>query len=158
LDAFAKLSEFVPNLHLVLVGDGPARAHLEKRAPKGVHFLGWRDDIPEILRASDIFVLPSLKEAFGMVVLEAMASGVPVIATASGGVPDIIEDGRTGYLVPPADSSAIHDAILNILRNPQQKADITKAALKRVAEHFNARRMAKETIQAYAHAIKPPSL
>jgi len=95
-------------------------------------------------------VLPSLKEAFGQVILEAMASGVIAIATNNGGTVDIIQNGVTGYLVPPASSEAIFEKITTILKNPDQKKDIEKAALTSVKANFTAEKMADHTLEVYS--------
>lgn len=151
LSAFRKLQAHVPQLHLILVGTGPADRELRDQYSQvpHVHFLGWREDIPQILKASDIFVLPSLKEAFGQVILEAMASGVITVATNNGGIVDIIKDGVTGYLIPPASSQAIADKITIILKNHDQKRDIERAALISIKTNFTAEKMADKTLAVY---------
>lgn len=155
IEAFKKLQTDIPALHLVLVGTGPNEKELKSKYKDvtNLHFLGWREDIPQILRASDVFVLPSLREAFGLVVVEAMASEVAVVATDNGGTKDIIEDGKSGYLVPPANSERIEKAIRALLSNPNQKRDIEKAALERVQKHFSAEAMAKKTAEVYEKLI-----
>jgi len=154
IEAFKKLRHEMPTLHLMLVGTGPNEKELKKKYGDvtNLHFLGWREDVPQILRASDVFVLPSLREAFGLVLLEAMASGVIVVATDNGGTTDIIEDGKSGYLVPPANSDRLADAIRTILRNPDQKRDIEKTALERVKTNFTAEVMAEKTAEVYSKA------
>lgn len=151
LNAFRKLQTHMPQLHLVLAGTGPADRELRDQYSQvpHVHFLGWREDIPQILKASDILVLPSLKEAFGQVILEAMASGVITVATNNGGIVDIIKDGVTGYLIPPASSQAIAEKITIILKNPDQKRDIERAALASVKASFTAEKMADKTLAVY---------
>ncbi len=153
LRAFKKLQEEVPHIKsaLILVGQGPIEKELKEEYSdkNNIHFLGWRNDIPQILRSSDIFVLPSLKEAFGLVILEAMASEVPVIATNTGGAVDIIKDGKTGYLVPPSSSEKITEAIRLILQNADQKRDIIASALENVKQNFTAERMTQNTIEVY---------
>ncbi len=153
--AFERLQSAAPSVQLVLVGSGPEEVAFKKEHGKkpNVHFLGWRTDIAEILKASDVLILPSLKEAFGLVILEAMASGTLAIATNNGGAVDIIEDGKTGYLIKPESSEKIVEAIFNVLQNPDQKRDIEKAALERVEEHFTAQSMAKNTADVYKKAI-----
>lgn len=155
IEAFRKLQMEIPSLHLMLVGTGPLEKDLRKKygALTNLHFLGWREDIPSILRASDVFVLPSLREAFGLVVLEAMASGVIAVATDNGGTKDIIENGKSGYLVPPASSDRLVEVIRTILRNPDQKRDIEKNALERVKTHFSAKGMAQKTMAVYLKAL-----
>lgn len=159
LEAFSALKKTYPLLQLWLVGEGPAKQQLlllqrqlQQREPGiigRVHFLGWRNDVPAILKRSEIFVLPSLSEAFGLAVIEAMASGVAVVGTASGGVPEIVENGVTGLLVPPADSRALATAIATLLDHPEKKREIEAAALQRVREQFTAEGMAEKTIAVY---------
>ncbi len=155
LRAFQKLALESPNIHLILVGTGPIEVELKEKFGDlpTIHFLGWRDDIPEILKASDMLILPSLKEAFGLVVLEAMASEVLAIATNHGGTVDIVDDGITGYLIPPASSEAIIYAIHKAIRNPDQKRDIEKAALLQVQQVFTAKKMTCNTIEVYRKVI-----
>ncbi len=151
LEAFRKLQMHMPMLHLVLVGTGPADRELRDQYSQipHVHFLGWREDIPQILKASDILILPSLKEAFGQVILEAMASRVITVATNNGGIVDIIKDGATGYLVPPANSQSIIEGITTIIKNPDQKRDIEKTALASVKANFTAEKMTDKTLAVY---------
>jgi glycosyltransferase involved in cell wall biosynthesis len=143
-------------LHLVLVGTGPIEKELKDKygANPSLHFLGWRKDIPEILRATDIFVLPSLREAFGLSIVEAMASGVPVVATDTGGARDIIENSKSGLLVPPGDSESLKNALKTLIDNPAQRQDMAKNALGRVKSHFTAERMARETAELYQDLLK----
>jgi len=150
-EAFRKLQAHMPQVSLILVGTGPAERELKDQYSQipNVHFLGWRADVPQILKASDILVLPSLKEAFGQVILEAMASGVITVATNNGGIVDIIQDGLTGYLVPPANGEAIAERLAAILKNTAQKMDIEKAALHSVKMNFSAQRMADKTLNVY---------
>lgn len=153
--AFEKLRRDMPTLHLVLVGKGPLEDEFKKKygANPNIHFLGWREDVPALLKATDILVLPSLREAFGLVVIEAMASGVAVVATDNGGTKDIIEHGKSGYLVPPGSADRLEEAIRTLLMNPDQKRDIEQAALKRVKTYFSADVMAKKTADVYEKVI-----
>ncbi|HEY4474199.1 MAG TPA: glycosyltransferase [Candidatus Paceibacterota bacterium] len=112
LDQVDEWEEKSPNTHLVFVGDGPRRMSLEdySRAlslKERMHFLGNRTDIPELLAATDVFILPSLWEGMPNAVLEAMAAGVPVVATDVGGVSEIIKNGENGFLVPTDDASLL---------------------------------------------------
>jgi glycosyltransferase involved in cell wall biosynthesis len=86
-----------------------------------VKFLGWRDDIDEIMPIFDIFVLPSLNEGMGRVLVEAMAAGKPVIASRAGGIPDLVKHEKTGLLVPPGDVPALADAILRLVNDPDER-------------------------------------
>ena len=155
IEAVRSLRQTLPGLQLILVGDGPIKSELEEkcRDHPGIHFLGWRNDIPQILKASDIFVLPSLNEAFGQVLVEAMASGVACIGTDNGGIPDIIKNGETGLLVPPANSEKLAEAMLTLIQNPDQKRDIESSALQWAKQEFSAAKMARETIAVYKKAL-----
>jgi glycosyltransferase involved in cell wall biosynthesis len=156
IEAFQRLQKEIPLLQLVLVGNGPIEKDLKERygANPNLHFLGWRKDIPQILRATDVFVLPSLREAFGLSVVEAMASGVPVVATETSGTKDIIENGKSGLLVPPGDSVSLEQAIHTLLNNPGQRADLAKNGLERAKTLFTAERMAKTTADVYETVLK----
>jgi glycosyltransferase involved in cell wall biosynthesis len=109
---------------LVFVGkgdlEGPLRAQASFMGCEGrVKFLGWRDDIPEIMPLFDVFVLPSLNEGMGRVLVEAMAAGRPVVASRVGGIPDLVRHGETGFLVAPRDDEAIAASISLLLSNPR---------------------------------------
>ncbi|UCH20133.1 MAG: glycosyltransferase family 4 protein [Deltaproteobacteria bacterium] len=112
------------NVELVFVGKGELEEELKKEAlhmgvSEKVKFLGWRDDIDEIMPIFDIFVLPSLNEGMGRVLVEAMASERPIVASCTGGIPDLIKDEENGLLVPPGDDRALADAILRLIKYPQ---------------------------------------
>ncbi len=111
-----------PDVKLIFVGKGELEVELKKRAADSgyqdrVRFLGWRDDIHEIMSVFDIFVLPSLNEGMGRVIVEAMAAGKPVIASNTGGIPDLVVEGETGLLVDPGDSDGLAEAISTLLDN-----------------------------------------
>ena len=112
----------VPDATLLVVGEGSRRDALEELAADlgiadRVVFTGRRDDVPAVTAALDIAVLPSYREALGLTVLEAMALSRPVVASDVGGIPEMIEDGRTGLLVPPRDPAALAAAIIRLLRD-----------------------------------------
>ncbi len=114
-----------PEASLVMVGKGDLdvdlRAAARRKNVNGkVKFLGWRQDIDELMPLFDVLVLPSLNEGMGRVLVEAMAAGKPVVASRVGGIPDLVQDGKTGYLVPPADAKALAGAILKLLNNRDQ--------------------------------------
>ncbi len=125
LNALSKVWPEHPHVSLVLVGKGDLDVDLrtralELKADDRVKFLGWRDDIETIMQIFDLLVLPSLNEGMGRVVVEAMAAGKPVVASDVGGIPDLVEHGQTGFLVPPADEDALAEAIARIIRDPEQ--------------------------------------
>jgi glycosyltransferase involved in cell wall biosynthesis len=157
LEAFAKLETQYPSLQLILVGNGPIESELRKKYAhfESIHFLGWREDVRQILKSSDILVLPSLKEAFGQVLLEAMASGTFVIATNNGGTIDIIRHGKTGILIPPQNTDRIVEAIKIVINNPAQKKDVERAALQWVKNSFTAEAMAENTLNVYKKIWNP---
>jgi len=112
-----------PETSLLFVGKGDLDVNLRAQALEfgangRVKFLGWRDDINEIMQVFDMLVLPSLNEGMGRVLVEAMAAGKPVVATNVGGIPDLVRDGETGYLVPPADEKALAEGIKMLLNDP----------------------------------------
>jgi glycosyltransferase involved in cell wall biosynthesis len=128
-----------------MVGDGPERAPSEHLARElgvfdDIRFLGKQQPIEEILSIADVFVMPSGSETFGLAALEAMSCGVPVVATNIGGLPELIEDGTSGYLCPLNDVDAFTDRIRSILANESTLTTMSAAARLR-AEHFDSERV-----------------
>jgi len=119
---------------LVLIGDGPLRGDLQARAARlgiaeRVFFAGWRDDVPAWLSALDVLAMTSITEGLCTTILDAMAAGVPVVATAAGGIPELVADGQTGYLAPVGDVAAIARHLEHALADPEQaRARATRAA------------------------------
>jgi len=112
-------------------------------------FLGSRNDIPQVMNALDIFVLPSLREPFGIVAIEAQACGKPVIATQVGGIPETLRNGETGFLIQPAESRKLAEAIINLLENKTKMRQMGMAGRKRVEKLFSTKRMIEKTEQLY---------
>jgi glycosyltransferase involved in cell wall biosynthesis len=140
LEALAMLEP--RRVRLVLMGSGPEEARLQEQATRlGVEdrvvFLGIRDDFNEIIAASDLFVLPSLNEGLSQALLEAMALGTPVVATNVGGTRDVLEPGRTGWRVPPAEPIALANAIQQALGRPETATAYARAAHSLVRHGFN---------------------
>jgi len=126
IEAFPKVKEQKPSAHLVLLGDGPWKAELEQQASNvscrdSIHFLGYRNNIEQLLRGMDVIVLSSVAEGMPRVILEAMAAGVPCIATEVGGIPEIISGNNVGVLVPPKDSEALAEAMIELAKMPDKK-------------------------------------
>ena len=126
------------NARMALVGEGTLRQDIEKLVhdvgiQDNVEFLGRRDDVAELMHDSKCFILPSDYEGLPMTILEAMAAGLPVVATKVGGVPDVVEDGITGLLVKAGDANALCDAMAQIVTDDTEKDLMSSAALKRVA-------------------------
>jgi len=139
LDAFPQVLEAVQDAHLIIAGDGPCRGSLEQQAQKlgltdKVHFLGRRKDVDAILSAADVAAMSSDFEGTPLVTYECMANRTPLVATAVGGLLDIIEDGRTGMLVAPRDPSALAAALINLLTDPVRRERIAAAAAERLED------------------------
>lgn len=152
IEALAKIED--ENLRLIVVGDGQQKRELEKLAKnlgvaEYVKFLGQRNDVPQLMASADIFILPSLREAFGLVLLEAMIAKLPIISTNSGGVPEIIEHNKNGFLVPPENSNALAEAIKILLANEELNKKIIQAGYEKVYEKFNAKTMVERTSAVY---------
>ena len=127
VEAAYEVAKVFPDTRFVVVGDGSLRRSIEVGVDDlGLHgnfvFAGWRDDVPEVMRVFDIEVLPSLNEAVGIVLIEAQAAGLPVVATNVGGIPEIMKDKETGILVPPADSRALSGAIIALLSDKDSRS------------------------------------
>ncbi len=139
--AFSRLRESVPEARLLVVGDGPERERLEREAGEGVVFLGDRTDVPEVLRALDVFVLCSRNEGISNTILEAMATGLPVVATGVGGNPELVMPGRTGTLVPPGDPEALCAALGRYAGAPRLARAHGEAGRARAASGFSVEAM-----------------
>jgi glycosyltransferase involved in cell wall biosynthesis len=139
LEAHARLLRTMPDVHLAIAGEGPTRAEIQRRARElsldgRVHFLGHRDDVDAILRSLDVAALSSDFEGSPLFVLECMANGTPIVATAVGGIPQMVLDGETGVLVPPRDPEALAGAIEHLLVDPERRAVLAAAAANRLSE------------------------
>jgi sugar transferase (PEP-CTERM/EpsH1 system associated) len=141
--AFETVRTVLPEACLLVVGDGPERKSLESQAGDGVIFLGNRSDVPEILRALDLFVLPSLNEGISNTILEAMATGTPVVATRVGGNPELVEDECTGILVKPGDFQSMASAILRYLEHADLRARHSEAGRQSVLKRFSIEAMVR---------------
>ncbi len=159
IEVFAQALKDYPKMRLWLVGDGPLRPEVERVVEKKglsdkVFFLGIRDDVPKLLAESDVFILPSDWEGVPLTVLEAMAAGKPVIATAVGGVPELVENGVTGILVPPHNSKALAQGILRLAKDPDLRQRMGKAAQERALERFDIARTAREYEALYLKLLQ----
>jgi len=145
-------------LRLALIGDGPMSERLQRGSEElGIADIVWmpgdRDDIPELLRMFDIFVLPSLAEGVSNTILEAMASGLPVIATRTGGNPELIEDGYNGHLVPVSDPRALAASIGDIIAKPEAIALLGTRGREKVRQHFNWVRTVDSYLAVYDEVL-----
>jgi glycosyltransferase involved in cell wall biosynthesis len=151
-----------PNFALTIAGDGDQRQVLERMSAdlhlsSRVRFLGVRHDLPELMRAADCLVMPSRWEGLPMVMLEAMALGLPVIATPVGGIPEVIEDGINGYLVPLEDTSALARRLDSIVENPGALPSIGRLARERIIEEYSVEKMAEKHWLLYREVLGLPA-
>jgi len=158
----AALSRLPDEVVLLVVGgdpfgDGEARL---RRVALGLglgaraRFLGIRHDVPDLLAASDLFVLPSLWEGLGLVFLEAMAVGLPVVASRVSAIPEVVEDGRTGWLVPPGDPGRLAETVAAALADPQERERRGRLGRQRLDGRFGLERMIDEVMAVYAEALR----
>jgi len=156
LRAFAALAD--PRAHLAFAGEGPLEQRLEEEVRSAglqarVHVLGYRSDIRECLAAGDVFLLSSDWEGHPLAAMEAMACGLPVIATAVGGVPEAVESGREGLLVPPGDAPALTGAMRCLLERPGERAAMAEASCRRAAADFSLEKMARAYDELYRKSL-----
>jgi sugar transferase (PEP-CTERM/EpsH1 system associated) len=157
LQAFSQLAAD-PRALLVIVGDGPTRATLAATAAGlglggRVRLLGERDDVPAVLTGFDIFVLSSIAEGMSNAILEAMATGLPVVATRVGGNPELVADGSSGFLVEPGSPAALADALRRYLGDPGLLARHGRAARELAQAEFSLERMVGEYGQLYGRLL-----
>jgi len=160
LNALAHLNTHDVPVQLNLVGQGDSQASLAERAARPdltglVRMLGSRRDVPELLANADIFVLPSDWEGVSMALLEAMAAGLPVVATTVGGTPEVVMDGVTGFLVPPRDPPALANALSILLQDPDLRQRMGEAGRQRAFDLFNIVHTVQQTLSLYERLIHP---
>jgi glycosyltransferase involved in cell wall biosynthesis len=161
LAAFREVVVAVPEARLVLVGEGPLRSRLQAQVAgltlsDHVIFVGYRDDVEAVIAASDLLVMPSLREGFGDPIIEAMALGRPVIASRVGGIVETVHDGETGLLVPPGDPDALAQAIVNLLRDPQARERMGLRGRQVALGEFGVERLADGLAKLYNELAPPP--
>lgn len=153
--AFALARAQSPLLRLVIAGDGPLRQELEEEVSRenlqdSVFFIGYRRDIEDVLASFDVFVHPSLWEGFGLSILEAMACGLPIIATRVSAIPELVGD--AGLLVPPGEYAALCSALVQLAHNFDLRQELGMKARSRYEQFFSADRMVQKTVALY-HAL-----
>jgi len=154
VDAAALVVREVPDARFVILGEGPLRQALEHqvrhlRLDKHVFLPGFRVDVLGWLKGADVFVMPSEMEGLGTSILDAMAAGVPVVGSATGGIPEVVDDGTTGRLVPPGDAPALAEALVRLLRDAALRERLGQAGWARVRERFTVERMIEGTRRVY---------
>jgi glycosyltransferase involved in cell wall biosynthesis len=156
--AAARVLAQLPEVKFVVAGDGPDRAKLDALISElgigvNLHMLGRRDDMPSVYASLDVMVSASRREGLPMAILEGMASRLPLIATAVGAVPTVIQDGRTGVLVPTEDPGLLAAAIIELLRDPAKRERFGSAARLLVEGEYSAGRMTADYLRVYEDAI-----
>ena len=153
-----KAAALVPEAIFILAGEGPERANLEAQAGElglnqRVLFLGYRQDVADLLACCDLFVLPSLFEGLPLSILEAMVANKPVVASSIGGIDEAIVHGETGLLVPPANPTALAAAIQTVLSDSDLGHRLAAAGKRRVHEHFSAEAMVRQVADIYEDVL-----
>lgn len=159
LEAAARVARHDPRVHFVVVGDGVLRPEMERFAAAlglrdRVHFTGWRRDLPRIYADLDVLVVSSNNEGTPVSAIEAMAAGVPVVATRVGGLPDVVQEGVTGYLVPPRDPDALAEATVAVLQDPQRAAQMGEAARAVARERYSLERLVADIDTLYQGLLR----
>ncbi len=159
ITAFAQVVTEIPNIQLVFLGDGELRGELTEQSKtlgleKQVLFPGMRNDVPEIISCSDLFVLPSVNEGFGVVLLEAMAMRCPIVATNVGGVPEVVLNGETGILVPPGDPAQLAEAIIQLVRDRALAARMAECSYQRLKTCFDIKETVSKTERLYKEVLE----
>jgi len=161
LEAAAHVLQFLPEVHFLVMGDGPQRKELQAYVEQlgvqeHVHFLGFRLDARAIIGLLDVLVVPSLSEGTPLVTLEAMSAGVPVVASAVGGIPEQVRHQSEGILVPPGDALALGEAVLHLLQNPTWMQQLGEAGRQRALSRFSFTTMLQETENVYRATLGWP--
>ncbi|MCL6458464.1 MAG: N-acetyl-alpha-D-glucosaminyl L-malate synthase BshA [Gorillibacterium sp.] len=160
VDIFAKVNAEIPS-RLVFVGEGPDLIRvMEKVKDLGltnrVCFCGKQDDVAELLSLSDVLLLPSEKESFGLVALEAMACGVPTVGSLAGGIPELVQDGVTGFLSPIGDTTAMAEQVIRLFKDEHLYQQMSQACIERADHHFNYEKIGKEYEKIYYRVLGRP--
>lgn len=159
IDAAVAVVHRFPDVVFLVVGRGGLRQELEAQAQhlgvaSHIRFLGHREDVTDLLGLFDVFVLPSLSEGMPLALLEAMAAGVPAVATRVGGVGEVVEDGKTGLLVPPEDGFALAESIVKLLEDRTLARRMGNCAQEAVDRHFSLEKMVRAYREIYADLIR----
>ena len=156
IEALPMIVNASPAVHYLIVGSGDAAYEARLKAmveilglESRVHFAGFQESVYPCLAAMDLYVHPALMEGFGIAVLEAMAMRKPVVATATGGLPEIVQEGETGMLVPPGDADALAKAVSSLLQDPARCRQLGEAGRTRVAAHFTVEAMMDQLVSGY---------
>ena len=154
LEAASFVLRDVPDARFVILGEGELRPQLEhqiheRRLDKHVILAGFRADVMSFHRSFDLFVMSSVTEGLGTSLLDAMAASKAIVATRTGGIPEVVADGETGLLVPPRDSRSLAESLVKLLTNDGLRAGMARRAFERVQSRFSATRMVEQTLNVY---------
>ncbi len=159
VEAWPAVLASVPDARLLIAGDGPERSRLLELIAAldltdSVHLMGFREPIGDLLAGAAVFVMPSLEEGLGSAALEAMRMSLPVVASRAGGLPDAVEDGRTGLLVPSGEPGPLAAAVVRLLKDDGERKRMGEAGQRRARELFSPDRMAAEYLRLYRELAK----
>ncbi len=154
LQVWPEIRAQLPQAVLVLVGGGPLETELRERAGEGVYFAGFQQDVRPYLQAADVFVLPSAAEGLSVALLEAMSSGLAVVATAVGGTPELVFDGETGCLVQPGDGAGLKQALLSVLQDSQLRERLGRNARSRIQAEYDLDQVAWRLAEFYRQLVE----
>lgn len=159
IGAMPALLERVPRAHAVIAGSGHLEDYLRDLAAEvgvaeRVHVLGPRKDVPALMHAIDVFAMPSIWEGFGLVLLEAMAAGRPIVASRVATIPEVVLDGETGLLVPPGDPLALAEAVARLANDPDFATQLGEAGRARLRRHFSIDKMVGDTELLYRELLE----
>lgn len=163
IKAIPKIVKDLPEAKFLIVGEGPLREKLEElgkrlKVKDNIIFTGFRSDIKEILASIDVLVMPSLLEGLPMVLLEGMAMAKPIVATNIDGISEVLENGKTGLLVPPKDTDTLAEAIIEILNNKRKASHLGQNARKMVEEKFSVEKMVEQIEWVYEGLLNEKGL
>ena len=161
IEALRRLVDPLPTIHLLLFGKGPLQESIQHAVAnegltRNVTFAGYRDDLPRWLGALDLMVHPARAEGLGVALLQGAAAGLGLVACAAGGIPEIVIDGRTGWLVPPDEPAALAGALLAALTDDESRHARARAARQHVAERFSIAAMAQGNLAVYQSLLQLP--
>jgi glycosyltransferase involved in cell wall biosynthesis len=146
-----------PDVHFIIAGSGPEEDAIRKQIASlglqaNIHLIGFQKDVARVMKSLDVFLITSSTEGLGTIVLEAFSAGVPVVATAAGGIPELVQHDHTGLSAPVRDDSMLADEVLLLLNNTQLRERLVRQALEK-AEHFSFRATAAKTLQVYREVL-----
>lgn len=159
LSAMKRVVQENPQVHLLLAGEGVLRSQIETQIEQSglqgnVHLLGHRNDVPQLIRSADIFVLSSKMEGLGSALIEAMFCETPIVACAAGGIPEVVRNEDTGLLVPVGDVDALASALLRLLQDPGLGRSMVKRAREFAEKHFHVDHMVSQYLEIYNELLR----